>query len=306
MAKIIAVCTSPKKGMRKKNVGIGVLEENLGIKGDAHAGFKHRQVSLLALESIEKMQKMGLDVGCGDFAENLTTEGIDLVSLPIGTKLKIGDEVVLRVSQIGKECHNRCAIYYQAGDCVMPKEGIFGEVLKGGTIKVDDEIEVIKTYKIAIITASDKGSRGEREDKSGQVIKEKVSSLGEVVNYAIVPDEKAELKEMMMEFADKNKVDLILTTGGTGLSPRDNTPEATLDIIDKIVPGIPEAIRSESYKITPKAMLSRGVAGIRKKTLIINLPGSPKAVAECLDVVLPVLDHGLEILSGQGGECARK
>lgn len=142
MGKIVAVCTSSKKGMRKKNVGEGVLVENHGIQGDAHVGDWHRQVSLLALESIEKMQKMGLDVKPGDFAENLTTEGIDLVSLPIGTKLKIGEQALGEVTQIGKECHTRCAIYYQAGDCVMPKEGIFIRVLAGGKVKVGDTIEI--------------------------------------------------------------------------------------------------------------------------------------------------------------------
>jgi MOSC domain-containing protein YiiM len=143
-ARIVAVCTSVNKGERKKNVGCGRMLVGLGIEGDAHAGFRHRQVSLLALESIEKMRALGLTVGPGDFAENLTTENIDLVSLPIGTRLKIG-ETVLEVSQIGKECHNRCAIYYQAGDCVMPKEGIFAIVVTGGMVNVGDAIEVLES-----------------------------------------------------------------------------------------------------------------------------------------------------------------
>ena len=141
--KIVAVCTSKNKGERKKNVGQANLLVGLGLEGDAHAGFQHRQVSLLALESIEKMRKMGLDVHPGDFAENLTTEGVTLPVLPIGTKLKIG-EVLLEVSQIGKECHTRCNIYYQAGDCVMPKEGIFAIVVTGGEIAAGDIIEVIE------------------------------------------------------------------------------------------------------------------------------------------------------------------
>ncbi len=144
MAKLVAVCTSEKKGMRKKNVEEANLKTNFGIEGDAHGGDWHRQVSLLALESIKKMQDMGLDVGPGDFAENLTTEGIDLVSLPLGTKLKIGENSLGEVTQIGKECHTRCAIYYQAGDCVMPKEGIFIRVLEGGPIRVGDSIEVVE------------------------------------------------------------------------------------------------------------------------------------------------------------------
>ncbi len=142
MGKIVAVCTSPKKGMRKKNVGEGVLIEEHGLEGDAHTGSWHRQVSLLANESIGKMINLGLDVGPGDFAENITTEGLDLVSLPVGTRISIGPDALVEVTQIGKECHNRCAIYYQAGDCVMPKEGIFVRVLKGGPVKVGQEIEV--------------------------------------------------------------------------------------------------------------------------------------------------------------------
>lgn len=143
MAKIVAVCTSEKKGMRKKNVGKGNFIPDFGIEGDAHAGKWHRQVSLLAMESIKKMQDKGLDVGPGDFAENLTTEGIELFTLPVGTQLKIGENVRGEVTQIGKECHAHCAIYYQAGDCVMPREGIFIKVLAGGPVQVGDPIEVV-------------------------------------------------------------------------------------------------------------------------------------------------------------------
>lgn len=142
MAHIKAVCISENKGERKKPVEAVELRENHGIVGDAHAGDWHRQVSLLAQESIDKMRALGLDVTAGDFAENITTVGIDLVSLPIGSRLKAG-ETLLEVTQIGKECHTRCAIFYQAGDCVMPKEGIFVKVITGGTIKPGDEIENI-------------------------------------------------------------------------------------------------------------------------------------------------------------------
>jgi MOSC domain-containing protein YiiM len=139
MAEVLAVCISENKGERKKPVKSVELRINHGIVGDAHAGDWHRQVSLLAQESIDKMVAMGLNVSAGDFAENITTSGIDLVSLPIGTQLQIG-ETHLEVTQIGKECHNRCAIYYQAGDCVMPKEGIFAKVLQGGKIGSGDAI----------------------------------------------------------------------------------------------------------------------------------------------------------------------
>lgn len=139
--KIVSINTSPKKGMRKKPVPEVEVREGFGIEGDAHASEKwHRQVSLLALESIKKMQDMGLDVGPGDFAENITTEGIDLLSLPIGRQITLGGDIVAEVSQIGKVCHSRCAIYEQAGDCVMPKEGIFVKVLKGGSLKTGDPV----------------------------------------------------------------------------------------------------------------------------------------------------------------------
>jgi len=141
-AKVVAVCISKNKGERKTPVASVELRENHGIVGDAHAGEWHRQVSLLATESIAKMRAMGLDVDSGDFAENITTEGIDLPALPIGTRLTVG-ETLLEVTQIGKECHTRCAIYHQAGDCVMPKEGIFVRVLTGGTVRPGDAIELV-------------------------------------------------------------------------------------------------------------------------------------------------------------------
>jgi len=143
IGKIVSINISDKKGMRKKPVAEVSLKTEFGIEGDAHASSEwHRQVSLLALESIRKMQDMGLDVKPGDFAENITTEGIDLLSLPVGTQLTIGSGIEAEVSQIGKECHTRCAIFYQAGDCVMPKEGIFVRILKGGRAKVGDTIRV--------------------------------------------------------------------------------------------------------------------------------------------------------------------
>ena len=141
-AEIVAVSVSKEKGVRKENIPEGLLIEGYGFKDDAHAGDWHRQVSLLAMESIDKIRSKGLDVGPGDFAENITTLGMDLVHLPIGTRLKVGQDVLMEVTQIGKECHTRCAIYYQAGDCVMPREGIFARVLKGGIVKKGDTIAV--------------------------------------------------------------------------------------------------------------------------------------------------------------------
>lgn len=160
--------------------------------------------------------------------------------------------------------------------------------------------------KVGILTASDKGHKGEREDMSGKVIRDRVAEIsGEVAQYVVVPDERQIISAALIQMVDELKLDLILTTGGTGFSPRDITPEATKDIIEREVPGIPEAIRAKSLEITNRAMLSRATAGIRGKTLIINMPGSPKAVNESLDIILPVLPHAIEILTGQTGECAR-
>lgn len=162
-------------------------------------------------------------------------------------------------------------------------------------------------FTVGILTISDKGSKGEREDESGSVIRNMIAGFDfEVTHYEVVPDEKGEISGKMIEWADTAKIDLILTTGGTGLSPRDVTPEATLSVIDRLAPGFSEAMRAESIRKTPRGMLSRGVSGTLGKTLIINLPGSPKAVRECLAAILPALTHGLEMLSGKSSECAAK
>lgn len=162
-------------------------------------------------------------------------------------------------------------------------------------------------FSAGILTISDKGSRGERIDKSGEVIKEILAALdARVLKYEIVPDDREVISAKLAEWVDSEGIELILTTGGTGLTPRDVTPEATLAVIDKEVPGFAEAMRAESLKKTPMAVLSRAVAGIRKRSLIINLPGSPKAVRECMDVVSPALNHAIETLRGQAGDCADK
>ena len=159
-------------------------------------------------------------------------------------------------------------------------------------------------FTVGILTISDKGARGDREDKSGAVICEILASIdARIVNYEMIPDEKELIVKKLSKWADEDNLDVVITTGGTGLNPRDITPEATLAVVDRIIPGFAEAMRAESLKKTPHAMLSRAVVGTRGKCLIINLPGSPKAVRECLDVILPALPHAIETLKGQVAEC---
>jgi len=162
-------------------------------------------------------------------------------------------------------------------------------------------------FKVAVLTLSDKGSKGEREDASGPLIREMIKDLpAEIVHYEIIPDEKDRIVELLKKCADRLKADLILTTGGTGVSPRDVTPDATLEVIDKEVPGFAEAMRAESLKKTPHAMISRAVVGIRASSLIVNLPGSPKSVRENLSTILPALPHALSKLKGDPSECGQE
>jgi molybdenum cofactor synthesis domain-containing protein len=168
------------------------------------------------------------------------------------------------------------------------------------------EADPQRAFTAAWITLSDKGAAGEREDKSGPLIAEILTKAGyNVIEGLLIPDEPEMLKRQLIRLADQRQVNVIFTTGGTGLAPRDRTPEATIEVCDRMTPGIAEAIRAYSMTKTPTAMLSRAAAGMRNQTLIINLPGSPKAVRECLEFLMHPLEHGLEIMLGRTGECAR-
>ena len=303
--RIEAVSISETKGVRKTPVSHVELIQGHGIQGDAHAGPWHRQVSLLAAESIEKMQALGLKVFPGAFAENITTRNIMLPVLPLGTRMTIGKAVV-SVTQIGKECHTRCAIYHQAGDCVMPREGIFVEVLRGGVIAPQDMVVVWPRFRALVITLSDRCARNEAIDESGPALVGELSLLGATVDHCLLPDDSALLSKAMMQACDNNTHDLIITTGGTGLSSRDITPETTQRCIQREVPGIAEEMRRASLIKTPHAMLSRAVAGTRGKTLIVNLPGSKKGATECFTVLCSALPHALEVLTGNTLDCGRQ
>ena len=310
MGKVMAVNISEKRGTQKVNVHTVKLIKNYGLENDAHAGNWHRQVSLLSYEKIEEFKAKGAPVQDGAFGENLIVQGFDFRTLPVGTRLKCND-VILEITQIGKQCHNGCEIFKIMGDCIMPREGVFAEVITGGHIKIGQEVTCIppkadRPYTAAVITLSDKGAAGLREDKSGPAIVEMLKSAGyDVKETLLLADEQKLLEKELIRLSDQRQINLIFTTGGTGFSKRDRTPEATIAVCDRMANGIAEAIRNYSMTITPRAMFSRAVSGIRKRTLIINLPGSPKAVKESLEFLLPNLEHGLGILRGSEGECAR-
>lgn len=304
-----AVCLSQARGTEKTNVGHAELRPDWGLVGDAHAGHWHRQVSLLSADKIAAFNAQGANVQPGAFGENLVVEGIDFRALPVGTRLRCG-QALLEVTQIGKECHSHCAIYHRVGDCIMPREGVFAKVLAGGPVAVGDAMTVETRpeplpFQAAVITLSDRCAAGERQDKSGPAIVERLQAAGyEVIETLLLPDDRAALEKELRRLCDQRRPDLILTTGGTGFSPRDVTPEATLAVAQRQAPGIAEAIRAASLRITPRAMLGRGVSVIRGKTLIINLPGSPKACNESMDVFLDQMPHALTLLRGAVTDCA--
>ncbi|NLA10762.1 MAG: molybdenum cofactor biosynthesis protein [Firmicutes bacterium] len=298
MGEIIAVRTGAEGGGGKKDRETGLLIRVQGLTGDSHAGSAHRPVSLPAAESAGQRRAQGAKAKPDDLAGSLLTRGIDRLSLSPGTRLKAGAEAILRVTPP----HRRCAAGEQAGERVTTQQEIWAEVLQGGPLRAGDPLEVLPHYRFGIIIVSDKGAAGEREDRSGPLLGELLFPRGDIARRTMVPDEHsaltAELRRMVAE-----GLNAVFTSGGTGLSPRDITPEATLEVVERLVPGIPEAMRRETFSATPRAMLSRAAAGISGQTLIINLPGSPKAVRECFAVLEAVLDHALETLSGRGGEC---
>ena len=303
-----AVCISDIRGIQKQDVGSARIVAGWGVEGDAHGGDWGRQVSLLSYDRVRAFNDLGADVDHGAFGENLVVEGIDFRSLPVGALLHCGG-AVLEMTQIGKECHTHCQIYQKMGDCIMPREGVFARVLKEGLIAVGDRMEVVlpaeSKLRAAVVTLSDKGAAGEREDGSGPVIREMLEEEGYLVDAMLMlPDEREQIEALLIDLADRRRFDLVLTTGGTGFSRRDVTPEATMAVAERDVPGIAEAIRAYSMQFTGRAMLGRGVSVIRGGALIVNLPGSPKAVRESLEHILPHLAHGIEILRGEAAECA--
>jgi len=299
--RLLHVCTSEKKGVCKQEVRSANLVAEHGLKGDAHAGQWHRQVSLLAHLDIEFMRSKGLNLRPGAFGENLVIDGLQTDELGVGTQLQIGP-VLLEMTQVGKVCHTRCAIYYSTGDCIMPRTGLFARVLEGGVVRPGMPV-VIKSkvprsmIQAAVVTVSDRCSTGRTIDTAGPAVEAILTNeLGSRLAWkTIVPDELQRISDTLKDFTDR-RVDLIVTVGGTGISTRDITPEATCLVLDRKLPGLAEAMRASSTRITPNALLSRAVAGIRHETLIVNVPGSERAATENLRAILPALPHAIAML----------
>ncbi len=312
MAKIDTLCISETKGVQKHAVDQAEFQKNFGIVGDAHGGDWHRQVSLLAAEDIQQARQKLPDIQDGAFAENVITSGLDLKTLGLGSRLRVAKEIELTITQIGKACHTPCRIGQLTGDCIMPRMGLFARVIAGGVAKLGDPIEVLqtispKTFQIVVMTISDRCAAGLAEDTAGPAVAELLQAEMDAHMYRleIQPDEREQIADRLRHYSDGHSIDLVVTVGGTGFSPRDITPEATVDVIDRPTPGLDEAMRAASMIKTNRAMLSRAASGIRKQTLIVNLPGSQRGAVENIQAILPALSHGLAKLRGDKSDCGR-
>lgn len=288
---------SEEKGQVKVPVPEIVLTTK-GIEGDAHAGPWHRQVSLLAVESKVKYEtETGTQVPDGGFGENISTEGFTLHYARPLDRFVSGD-LVLELTQVGKKCHGgKCAIYKQSGECIMPDEGVFCRVLHGGKLKAGDRLEYVpRTFHMKVITLSDRAYGGFYPDRSGPGILEEMerwfgeNRLKYASEHVILPDDKDSFSRELGS-AIEAKVDLVFTTGSTGLGTRDMAPDVAQHHMERQIPGIMELIRVKHGMVNPNAALSRSVAGQTGKTLIFVLPGSTRAVREYLQEILSSLWH---------------
>jgi molybdenum cofactor synthesis domain-containing protein len=304
-AKLLHVCISAEKGIAKHEVPSISLKVEHGVEGDAHAGDWHRQISLLAHTDIEFMRAKGLNLKPGAMGENLVIDGLDCDELGAGSQLRIGS-AMLELTQIGTVCHAQGAICDTAGDCIMPRTGLFARVLEGGALHPGLPVELVHkvartTIQAAVITVSDRCAAGTTRDTAGPAVGALLrQELGARIAWTrVLPDEAEQIAAELKDLCDR-RVDLVITVGGTGISPRDVTPEATQTVIDRELPGLAEAMRAASAPKTPNAMLSRAIAGVRREALIVNLPGSLKAATENLHAILPALPHAVKMLRGEG------
>jgi molybdenum cofactor synthesis domain-containing protein len=305
-AKVVSVNISEQKGTGKHPVQEIRIDGN-GIAGDAHAGAWHRQVSLLSQESIAKFSAgVGRTCTPGEFAENITTQDLPLEEAAPLDRIRVGS-VNLEVTQIGKVCHgDDCAIFREVGKCVMPKEGIFCRVIDGGTIRPGDPvIHERRTLKARVITLSDRAAQGVLDDRSGPQLRTSLEDFFRETRWRlatealVLPDDAERLRAALVEARDQG-IDLVFTTGSTGVGPRDIAPETVTSVCERMVPGIMEAIRAKYGANRPPARLSRSVAGLAKRTAVFALPGSERAVKEYMAEILPLLEHMLLMMHGIG------
>ena len=303
---IKSVNISDKKGTIKKPVDQIILKQS-GIVNDAHSGNWHRQVSMLGIESLEKFSmEAGRNFSFGEFAENLTTRGMEIFHAGVFDRF-IKGTLDMEVTQIGKKCHGvGCSIYQEVGHCIMPMEGIFLRVISGGNLKPGDTLTYMpKTFRIKVITISDRASKGIYEDKSGPKIAELSGMFFKNANrlfetsLALIPDDPNKIATELTRAIDE-KFDVVFTTGGTGIGPRDYTVDVVKPMLKKEIPGIMELIRVKYGKGKPNALLSRSVAGIIEKSLVYTLPGSTKAVSEYTEEIFKTMNHAMLMLHGIG------
>jgi len=301
-ASVVSVNTSTGKGTPKQPVAEIAIDLH-GVVGDAHAGPWHRQVSLLSRDVIEVFQsQMDREIGNGEFAENITTQGLDLSNVCVMDRLVVGDAELV-VTQIGKACHgDACAIFREVGKCVMPKEGIFCRVLRGGTVRPGSPVEhKPRALGITVVTVSDRASRGEYEDRSGPAVVAAVEEfLGGTrwhpcIQNVTVPDDADVLRREIESSVARND-DVVILTGGTGIGPRDVTPEVVTAFCDKLIPGVMEFIRLKHGADKPNALLSRSVAGVKGTTLVYAIPGSVRAAREYMAEILRTMEHAVLML----------
>ena len=302
--KVVSVNISEKKGTIKKPVSEISLSHQ-GVDGDAHSGPWNRQISILGMESIRRFEKQaGRKICPGEFAENITLESFDYSKIHPLDRFTCGD-VEIEITQIGKECHGAsCSIFREVGDCIMPKEGIFTRVFHPGLIRRGDILEFHpRMYRALVITLSDRASSGEYEDRSGARLQEilrdffKEKGLNLFIHYALIPDDRHKLEELVYQAKDE-LIDFVFTTGGTGIGPRDFTVDIIKPMLDKEIPGIMEMIRMKYGALKTQALISRSVAGVMGKTLVFTLPGSLKAVNEYMDEIRRSLLHLIYMLHG--------
>jgi len=305
MGRIEALCTSGRKGERKSPVPRVRFLAEQGIESDAHAGAWHRQVSLLAAEDIEMVRRKLPDILPGAFAENVVVSGLDFHGLGLGSRIRLGKEAVLTVTQIGKACHAPCRIAQLTGDCIMPRQGLFATVDAGGDAEVGEraEVEVLvprTVFQVVVLTISDRCFRREAQDTAGPAVAARLEEVigAHVFAAEIIPDERKLIADRVMHWSAGHSIDLVVTVGGTGFPPRDVTPEAVRDGVGRLPPGLEGSKQSASSAKPSNAVLSRGVSEIRGSTLIVSLPGSRQAAMECLEAILPTLHHGLSKLRG--------